>query len=323
MKHIYLISTILLICFGAHAQQKIEVNLEEKTMSQGQQMAVTVFIPEGKTKSIEPIWKNYINNRSIGERIGHLATQFGNIFRNEENKINQDKLKVEKKGDEWYVRSIEEADITSHSLDVYARASDLPDGCQFSAFFQYTDSVFINESNFDQERLQNLKSFIREFGIEAYKSIVDEQIKEAKKVVSDEESNLKKIESVSKREEKAITRYESDIDEYQSGINEIQNDISRLDESIGAKKLAFSLLLKGTPEYDVAKDDLKVLAKEKSKSFGKIKSLKGKIKSKEQNIKSSEKKISQNEVLITNQQKVIESKEAIVDQLQEKKEGIQ
>ena len=323
MKQLVLLSAFLSFCLLASSQQKIEVETGEKSMSKGQQMAFTIIIPEAKVKDIEPIWKKYVNNRGFGERIGNLATQIGNIFKSEENQTSRDKLKVEKIEDEWYVRSIEKETITNHSMDVYARMAELPNGCQFSAFFQYTDSIFINESNVDVERILNMKSYIRDFGVEAYKSVVDDQIKEAKKEVSNQEDILKDMESVTRKEEKSITRFESDIQEFNAGIFEVEGDIVKLNEIIEARKVTFSTLTKKTPEYDAAKKEQKELAKEKSKHFGKVKSLKGKIKSKEQDIKSAQGKIAENELKLVRQRMVIQEKEMIVERLIQKKENIQ
>ncbi|MFA5328142.1 MAG: hypothetical protein WC384_10145 [Prolixibacteraceae bacterium] len=322
MKLRFILYILLFMGYSAYSQQRIEVKTGEKNMSQGQQMAVTVFIPEASLKFVDPLWRKYINNRSFGERIGTFATQVGNIFRSEENQVKKDKLKVEKKGDEWYVRSIEATNLSEHSMDVYARATDMPDGCQFSAFFQFTDSVFINESNVDAERIQNMKSFIYDFGVEVYKSVVDEQIKEAKKEVSEQEGIRKNIESDTRKEEKEITRSESDIQEYEAGILEVQNDIKRLEESNEAKKLILAGLTKDDAEYDYTKGVLKDIAKEKSKNFRKIKSLKGKIKSKELDIKKAKSNIVDNDIKVTDQQKVIEDKESIVEKLEDKKNNI-
>ncbi len=323
MKRLILISVLLFVGFGVTAQYKVTVETGPKNMSKGEQYAFSVFIPESKPEQIEPVWKKYINNRGFGERVSNLATQIGNIFKSEEKQAYRDKLKVEKNGDEFYVRSIEEASITKHSMDVYARIVEVSNGCQFNAFFQYTDSVFINETNADPERIESIKSFVRDFGIEAYKSVVDDQIKEAKKEVSNQEGVLKDMESVTKKQEKAITRFESDIQEFNAGIFEVENDIVRLDETITARKVDFSTLMKKTPEYEVAKKELKTLAKEKSKLFGQVKSLKGKIKSKEQDIKSAQGKIAENELKMVRQRLVIQEKELIVEQLNGKKEGIQ
>lgn len=323
MKAITFLSFILIFSLPSMAQYRVTVETETRNMSKGPQFAFTVFIPESKSQEIEPVWKKYVNNRGLGERISNLATQIGNIFKSEEKQTSRDKLKVEKKGDEFYVRSIEEATITSHSMDVYARIVQLADGCQFSAFFQYTDSVFISDQNVDSERIENMKSYIRDFGVEAYKTVVDNQIKAAKKDVSSQEGILKDTESVTKKQEKAITRFESDIQEYNAGIFELENDIVRLNDTITAQKVMLATLMKKTPEYDVAKKQLKGLEREKSKLFSQVKSLKGKIKSKEQDIRSARDKITENEMKLVRQRQVIQEKELVVEKLNNKKNDIQ
>ena len=322
MKHTFMLLAFVLFSMLASSQQKVEVEVGEKNMSKGSQMAISVMIPEAKIKDAEPIWKKYINNRKIGERLGNFATQVGNIFKNSENQTGRDRLKVEKNGDELYIRSVEVGKISSHSMDVYARLTELPEGCMFSSFFQYTDSVFINETNVDKERIESLKSFIRDFGLEVYRSVVDDQIKEAKKEVSKQEGILKDIESDSKKENKAIARYETDIQEAKSEIALSEADNVRMDENITTKKIAFEALIKKTPEYDAAKKELKDLEKVKSKNFNNIKSQNSKIKSKEMDIKSSNEKINQNDLQAKKQQLVISDKQKIVDQLVEKGNAI-
>jgi len=323
MKQFFLFTIFILANFWVQAQQKVEAGTETMTMSKGQQLAFTVIVPEAKTKDIEPTWKKYVNNRSIGERFSNLTTQIGNLFRSKENQSGRDKLKVEKNGDEFYVRAIKETSLTKHPVDIYARITELTNGCKLSAFFQYTDSIFINETNADQERIQNFKSYIRDFGVVAYQNVVEDQIDAAKAEVSKQEGVLKDIESNSKKEAKAIARYETDIEEYNAEIKTIETDISRLSENISGKKIAFETLTKGSPEYDIAKKELKDLAKEKSKYFDKIKSAKSRIKSKEMDIKSAKNKIAQNDIAEKKQQEVIDGKQKIVDQLVEKKNGIQ
>lgn len=323
MKSLILFTIVVLANYWVQAQQKVEVGTELMNMSKGQQFAFTVIVPEAKTKDIEPTWKKYVNNRSIGERFSNLTTQIGNLFKNKENQSGRDKLKVEKNGDEFYVRAIKETTLSKHPVDIYARITELTDGCKVSAFFQYTDSVFINEKNADQERIQNFKSYIRDFGVVAYQSVVDDHIDIAKKEVSREEGVLKDLESDSKKEAKAIARYETDIQEYKAEITTTENDITRLEENVVNKKVAFETLKKSTPEYDAAKKELKELSKEKSKYFGKIKSANSKIKSKEMDIKSAKEKIVQNDSAAKKQQDVIDGKQKIVDQLKEKKGAIQ
>lgn len=323
MKQILLLQAFLLFGLLANSQQKIEVEVGEKSMSQGRHMAVTVFIPEANPKVVELDWTKYVTSRSFGEKISNLGSQIGNIFRSEENQVRSNKLKVEKKGDELYVRSITATTISDHSMDIYARIAQLAGGCQFSAFFQFTDSVFMNESNVDQERLENMKSYIRNFGVEAYKSVVGNQITEAKKDLENQEKIMKDLGKVTRKKEDAITRYETDIQEYNAGIFETENDIVRLNERITAKKVASAGLVKKTIEYDDAKKELRGMSKDKSRYFSKIKSFKRKIKSKEMDIRAAKEKISENEVQLIKQRKIIEDKTSIVTQLESKRDRIQ
>lgn len=322
MRKLFTLVNLFLLGFSLFAQQEIIVETSKKTMSKGEQMAVSVYIPEAQIKDAEPIWKKYVNNRSVAERFNNLTTSVGNIFKKGDNKTERDKLKVEKNGDEWYVRSIEEPSISYYKLDVYARATNLADACLFHGFFQFTDSIFINESNIDDERLFNMKMYMHNFGIEVYKDVVDGQIKAAEKILSKEEKAGKQIESAIRKYEKSISHYEVDIQEFEADIRSIENDIFRIDEINEEKKLAFSSISKGTPEYDVAKTELKTISKEKSKSFARIKTLKGKIKSKQMDIKSANNKIVKNETQLSIQEKIIEEKELVVEELEMKKENI-
>jgi hypothetical protein len=322
MIRLVVLSAILSISLFASSQQKIEVEIGEKAMSKGQQMAISILIPDATPEVIESLWKKYVKDRSISEKIGSLASQVGDIFKSAENQAGHDKRKVEKNGDELFVRSIEETTILNHSMDVYARMTKLPEGCIFSTFFQYTDSVFINESNIDPDRLQNLKSYVRDFGVIAYQDVVDEQIKEAKKDVSKQENVLKDFESDIRKEGKTISRCESDSMEFENEVLEIQGGIKVMDESIQTKKTALVSEKKGTENYDRIKSELKDMDKEKSKNFNKIKSLKSKIKSKGLDIKSAKSTITELEKKMEIQRTVIAEKEQIVEQLVQKKDEI-
>ncbi len=322
MKTLQLFAVLLLISFIARSQKNIEVETGLLPMSKGEQMAFSVLIPESKANEIEPIWKRYVNSRSVGERVNNLTTQIGNIFRSDEKDAVRDKLKVQKNGNELFVRAIKEMSLTKESLDIYALLTNQEDGCKVSTFFQYTDSVFINDTSADKEQIQNIRSYIRDFGVIAYREVVDEQINKAKKDAKEEENILKDLMSASRKEEKAIVSHETDIDELKAEIKTIENDISRLDEIIDEKKLNLEMLIKKSPEYDIAKKEIKELSKDKSKYFKKIKSCKTKIKSREMDISDSKDKIKQHKLQAEKQQELIDGKLKIVDLLIEKKAGI-
>lgn len=322
MKQILLFALPVFVGFASVAQQPINLEITKENMSKGNQMAISVIIPESKPKQVIPEWNRYVNKRSIGERLDNFGTQIGNIFRSEENKVKRASLRMQKKGNEYSIHALQEPMISKHTLDIYAKINPTIDGCRLSTFFQYSDSTFMDESNIDQERLESIKSYIYDFAVEAYISVVDGQIRDAKKELSKQEKVARKIEASTRKAEKSISAYESDIQEYSDEIPGIQNDIKRVDEIIETKKPAFSEMTKDSPGYDEMKANIAGFQKDKSKDYKKIKALNKKIKARKLDIKAANRRIDKNEQRVLDQQKVIAEKELAVKQLEQKKDNI-
>ncbi|HAH26315.1 MAG TPA: hypothetical protein DCL77_21540 [Prolixibacteraceae bacterium] len=309
--------------YDANSQNKIEVQTTEKEMTQGPQTAFTMLIPKSKAKEVEMLWNKYVNNRPANERFKNLTTGVGNIFKSKDKKTKRDPLKMEKKGDELHVKSIELDKISLYPMDIYAVINQLPEGCQLSAFFQYTDSVFINPSNTPEDRLNLISDFVRDFGREAYKNVVDEHIKLANRDVSREESNLKELHAGIQRAEKSITRDETLIQQYNTKISELRNDSASMIEAIASKKKEFSEMSKDSADFENTKAELKSQEKEKARIPREIRLLEGKIKSKELDIESARNQIAENELEIKNQQAVVQEKQQIAEELIREKGEIQ
>jgi DNA repair exonuclease SbcCD ATPase subunit len=322
MKHIFLFAIPVFMGFAARAQQPVKVEVTTENLSKGNQMAISVVVPESKPKQVISEWDRYVNKRSIGERLDNFGTQIGNIFRSEDNKVNRAKLRMQKKGNEYAIQALSEPMISKHTLDIYAKVNPTVDGCRLSAFFQYSDSVFMNESNIDQERLETIKSYVYDFAVQAYKSVVDDQIRDARKELSKQEKIARKITKSTRNAEKSIAAYESDIQQYQAEIPGIQNDIKRVDDIIETKKPSFSQMTKSSPGYEEMKASMADFQKDKSKNYKKIKALNKKIKARKTDIRSARRTIDRNEQRIVQQQRIIAEKELAVKQLEQKKENI-
>lgn len=322
MKQFLLPVFLILTSLASFAQQPINLEVADENMSKGSQMAVSVVIPESKPKQVVSEWDRYVNKRSIGERLDNLGTQIGNIFRSEDKKVKRSSLRMQKKGDELCLQALQEPLISKHPIDIYARVNPTVDGCRLNAFFQYSDSVFMSESNIDKERLESIKSYVYDFAVEAYKSVVDDQIREAKKELAKQEKVARKIEKSTRKAEKSTSGYESDIQEFQADIPGIENDIKRIDDIIATKKPAFNEMKKDSPGYDEMRANIAEFQRDKSKDFKKIKALNKKIKGRKLDIKSAKRKIDKNEQRVMDQQKVIAEKELAVKQLEQKKDNI-
>lgn len=315
MKRLFFLLLAIIITLHVRSQYRVEVETGERKMSKGNQTAFTVMIPDAKTDDIEVLWKKYVNIRPSGERIDNLNTQIGNIFRSKENRVKRDQLKMTRNGDELYIRSVEIDQISNYPMDVYARLTQLPEGCQLSAFFQYTDSVFLNESTVDENKLILLQNYVRDFGVEAYKTIMDKNIKMATKEVTKEQNRLKELQANTLREEKSILRNETAIQEFKDRITQLKSDSASLLETIDIREKEIAAMDKDSLEYMLLERELTELEKLKSRYGREIKTLHARIKSRELDIESARNQITSNELEIDNQAKVIEQKQQVAEEL--------
>lgn len=309
--------------FDAISQYKTQVKVLEKAMSQGSQTAFIILIPESKTQDIESRWNKYVNNRPTDERFKNLTTQVGNIFKSKENKTSRNRLKMDKTGDELHVRAIGLDQISSYPMDVYAIITPTPEGSQLSAFFQYTDSVFIDPDNTDKDRLDLISEFVREFGVEAYRSVVEDNIKLANRDVSKEEGVLKGLHNSILKAEKGILRDQTLIQEYKAQIAQLRNDSVNIVENIAFKNEELSGMNADSIDYQVGKVKLKAMEREKARVPREIRNLRGKIKSRELAIESARNEIAANEIEIDNQETIIQEKQQIAEEYIRKKGEIQ
>ncbi len=312
---------ILFICF-ANAQGDIEVKVVEKTMSKGMNTAFEVTIPEAKFKDTEEIWKKYVNSHSFGKKVGQFTTKIGNVFRDSESRKELQNLKVEKKGDEYFVQSVVHDALTSRPMDIYARITQLDEGTQLSAFFQYTDSIFINGENSDAEMMDSFKNYLHDFGVEVYRNEVNQQIKAAESVLKDEEKTLKSYEREVDRLEKSIGRNDVKISEYEANIVNQNAQLKVVDTKTAEQKDLLRTYEKKSADYTTTKDYLKSLKKERNSILSDIKKQKKRILDNKLEIQKYRAEINK---LLDNQhtqQSVIEEKQKNVADLETKFEAI-
>lgn len=323
MKRFIFFSLIIIMALHVAAQNRIEVDVSGKKMSKGEHTAFTVKIPNSETDQITAYWRKYVNVRPAGERIDNLNTQIGNIFRNKDKKYKREKLKMVRNGEELYIRSVAIDQISNYPMDVYATVVQQPDGCQLSAFFQYTDSTFIDTTNVEANLISNIKDYVRNFGVETYRTIMDNNIKVASKAVSREQNRLKDLQASTLREEKSILRNQNAIQEFNARIAQLKTDSANLVKNLESRQNELTELAKDSAEYMLVEKEINDLEKEKSRFSREMRSLKTRIKSKELDIESAKNQIASNELEIDNQAKIIENKQQVAEQLIREKGEIQ
>lgn len=331
MKKIFT-ALILFASLFVSGQRKIEVSIAEKEMSQGKQTAFIVVIPEAKFDLVEKEWKKYANERSIIESItkGAPGRFIENTYKTIANTVspekelekNNQKLRVEKEQDEYVVRNIVHKYLTQELLDIYARITQLDSSTQVSAFFRYSDSTFISETNIDNEATISFKNYMYQFGIEAYISEVKSQIAAQEKVLSRMKTTLSNMETKNISLEKTITRAESEIENCESEIEMNYERLPEANEMVANVKKEMLGIPKDSPEYAELKLRLKEREKEKKEITNDTKRLKTKIKQQEFKIRKAK-----NDIIISQREQEtqslkIETQESVISRLEDKLSNI-
>lgn len=272
--------------FVTVAQEKVEITVLPKKMSQGTQTAFTVFIPESESKMVEKEWKKFVNTRSVFEFATKGTSQtfekafigLSNVFSKEKKSFSKKSLKVEKIAGELIVRNVIHENVTNEYIDIFSQTIGTEEGVYLNSFIKYSDSIFISKENISEDAQAALKNYIREFGVETYRKVVEEQIYNEQKKLSEKESVLNRMKKKNKSLNNSIGRYEAEIDEYSYNINTLKTDLDRIEERIIFYKGELNHASKNTAEYDSAKESKKEKEKERRKTQKKIKLYNKKIK---------------------------------------------
>ncbi|MCY1722251.1 hypothetical protein OU798_17995 [Prolixibacteraceae bacterium Z1-6] len=329
-KHLALL-LIFLACVVAEAQEKVEVEVSEKEMSEGIQTAFTVFIPESSAKSVTKEWEKFINERSIFEFATKGTTQtfekafmgISNIFSDDKKVYSKRSLKIEERaGNELIAFNVVHEDISNLYLDVIAKISAVDSGVYVNSFIKYADSVFISEANTSVDNLNTIKEYIRQFGVETYKIVVAEQVESEEKELKKQEDILKDSKRAIKQLDKSIGRYDTEIDQHKYDTKVLTRELEGIEERLQMAKGALRNTKKKSEEYYLIKEKVKEVENERKKNLNSLKSNKNKISKNQSAIKDAENQIIANEKIQAIQSEVIKKKELRVEEYKTKYSNI-
>lgn len=317
---------LLLIFAVTMSQEKVEVTVETKEMSQGMQTAFSVFIPEAEANMVKNQWKRFINERSFFEFAGKGTAQtvekafigISNLFSSEKKSFEKKSLKVEQEGNELIVRNVIHEQVTNDHVDVYAQVSGVENGVNVSSYFQYSDSIFIDESNVAEHVMLSIKSYIREFGVETYRKVVEEQIADQQKEFKKQEGVLRQLENKNKKLYNSIGKFEAEIDECNNNIRMLKNELIAMEDDLAAAKTARRNTSKSSLEYDQISEHYKTKKKEYKKVEREIKSEKKKITRNQTKIRNAKADILINDKEQNQQRVLVEQEDLKVTELKNK-----
>ena len=328
----YFIVTIALFLFIdiSYSQEKINVSIEQIEMSHGVQTSFTVLIPEANMDLVEKEWKKFLNNRPLGEILtkGGARTfenaynSIANIFSKDKKQSDITSLKVIKENDEFVAMNIVHDHVSQIPMDIYGKFNIKENGIEVQNFYRYTDSLFIAKDENNDDLITSLSLYTKMFGIEAYRAVYDNYIRDERKILKKELATLKGLENKNKNIHKNISKLESGIEDYQNEIEFKTENLGKIKKKISETKDKMYKLPKKSLEYESMNGLKKEYESEYKKTRGQIKKDKKKIKNNQNKIVKLNTEILNNEAEQKQQQAVIDAQEAVIDALIVKQENI-
>ena len=299
-----LLIIIIFVFFGflAKAQDIIEVTIEQKEMSMGEQTAISVLIPETNVKLVENEWKKFINERPVLEFVAKGTSQtfekafidISNLFSKDKREFTKNKLKVTKVNNELIVKNVLHEEVTNNHIDVYAIVNRYENGVKLSSFFRFSDSIFINKSNVNENTLLAFSNYLKLFGQRTYIKAVEQQLFNERRELRNLEGELKMQENKNKSMHSSIGRQETNIDECENTIRIVEKVLEKLEDEIAENKNNLRRLDRKTETYTTQKDLIKQLEKEHKKEYTQIKTQNSRIKRYQSRIRNLKADISVN-----------------------------
>ncbi len=324
MKQFIFILVALFLSFAALTQERIEVKVESQTMSQGEQTSFSVFVPEASVELVADEWKKFINDRSFGEILKksskNIFNDISGLFSKEKKEKKQ--LKVTESNNEYFVKNVTHEDVSSRAFDVYGRFNLKANGVEVWNFFRYSDGDFISRENSSEELITSISSYIRLFGIDAYKAVYEKKINEQEKILKGENGKLSSLERENKSLNKSISRIENDIYELEEDIRFEEGQQHAIRIKISEMKKSLRTISRKSEEYDMLKSTVKTFEKDYKKSGRKVKKSVKKISNNRSKISEIDAKVIANEKAQENQHDVIAKQEAVIEELKKFQDNI-
>lgn len=183
---------LLMVTTLSIALGQMQILEEERSMTQGINVALIMDIPNADDKVVEKLWKKFM-------------------------KTKDSKTKKIKKSQEWLSS---EASIPTvgggSSVNVHATFEQSGGSVRMTSWFNMGDSYLNSQDH--PERYSAAEEFLNAFEYEVYKDRIKKEIKE-------EENNLKKLEGEMKKLKKNNTRYHKEIDDAKKKIAKMEENI--------------------------------------------------------------------------------------------------
>ncbi len=203
---IVLIVSILFVSFG-----QAQIMEAAKVMSQGENNALIVKLPDTEVKVVEKEWESFIK--------GYKA-----------------KMRKIKKSSEMFADDAKIEDISSNTVDVYALVSERGADTELSVWFDLGGAYLNSETH--PEQYTKAEGVLNDFLGRVSKTYIANLLNIEQKKLKGLEGNLKDIEKSSENSVKDIAKFEEKIAEAKANIEKCKLDKETAMKDIEAQKVA-------------------------------------------------------------------------------------
>jgi DNA repair exonuclease SbcCD ATPase subunit len=282
------------------SQENIEVTEQIVNMSQGEQPAYIVKVPESDYDQVLKEWEKIIRQDT--------------------------KSKVEEYEHEIVIKGTHISSIYHKPINIYSAVINKDSAVKIVAVYEI-DSVFFS---FSEERPDlnaekthhHIEKFMREFAVDQYKYAVSVALSDAEKLLKTKNKELNDLSKQNENYQKEVKESEQNIKSSEDLISSYEKDSERKLSEINSKKDAIAGLSDDAELSSQAKDQLKALEKEKKNIGNKLEKEQKNIVKNESNIEELNRLIEDNTEKQTAKKTEIESQENVVDAIKAKLAGI-
>lgn len=222
-------------------QENIEVIQKSVKMSQGEQPAYIIEIPQADYDLVLKEWTKIIrkNTKSKFEELEH----------------------------EMIIRGTQIHEISKNPMTIYSAVINADSSIKVVAVFEI-DSIFFSfgeeKPDLQTEKTHHhIKNFMYDFAVDQYKYAVEVELSDAEKLLKTKNKELAELEKQNESYQKDVKENEQNIKNSEDLISSYERDSERKLSEINSKKESIAGLSSDLELSSQAKDQLKALEKEK------------------------------------------------------------
>ena len=200
---------VLAVSMSSFAQIKSTIKEESRPNSNGTFNALVMELPGVSSKEAEKAWNKYV-------------------------KKYKSKTKFERRANEYITDDATIKDMSDNTVDIIAKIEEQGEGSRIVVWYNLGVS-YLSSKDFG-ERYPAGEKLLRDFARTVSMDMIEEELKEAEKLLKQQEGDLQKLEKDEKQRTKDIEDYKNTIKKMEQNIKDAENDVKEAKENQVTKK---------------------------------------------------------------------------------------